>query len=253
MSDDTFSGLTRDEIRAKMDALYAKNEAYPMPTLWDRDRHRRLNAMVLALGTEGRDPGVTLDVGCGQGGIASYWPTPTVGVEISEEACRLARAAYPKSEFIASPIETFQDPAGRRFRTVTAVESIEHWTDVPAGLASIRQHMAPDGRLILTTPNYDSLHHRIGRKLGVKTPFCSNHHVKEFGFEELIDVLQASGFRVVTSRGVGLMPYWALEEYFGKGIRKLTEQDPEVVEWLGGAAEHIPHLAFIQVHVCTVG
>jgi 2-polyprenyl-3-methyl-5-hydroxy-6-metoxy-1,4-benzoquinol methylase len=42
---------------------------------------------------------------------------------------------------------------GRTFDTVFAGEIIEHLDDVHGFLASIRRHLAPTGRLVLTTPN----------------------------------------------------------------------------------------------------
>ena len=42
---------------------------------------------------------------------------------------------------------------GRTFDTVFAGEIIEHLDDVHGFLASIRRHLAPSGRLVLTTPN----------------------------------------------------------------------------------------------------
>ncbi len=42
---------------------------------------------------------------------------------------------------------------GRTFDTVFAGEVIEHLDDVHGFLASIRRHLAPGGRLVLTTPN----------------------------------------------------------------------------------------------------
>jgi SAM-dependent methyltransferase len=252
----SFAGKTLAEVRAEMDRLYAQGPAYVAPTLWDRDRTKRLYDAVLELAqTDGHKTRLTLDVGCGDGGVASFWPSRTVGIEISEEACKAARAKHPDREFHCSAIEDLDDP--RVFDTVVAVESIEHWVDADRGLEKIREHIVAgaeyrdeDGLLIVTTPNLDSLHHRIGRRLGVWVPFCSNDHVREFGFEELKGLLAKHGFEVVRSLGVGLAPYWALESVFGTRIRELTDHDHELVELLGRAGRDVPEIAFIQAHAC---
>lgn len=248
-----------DEIRRRMDEKFADGNAYPVTTLWDRERTSELHAAVLELAlrpSDGfgapRDPGLTLDAGCGAGAIADYWPEQStlVGVELSPVAVERIRQEKPRIEVHASAIEDYQDE--RRFETVVCSESIEHWPDAGAGLDAIRRLMAPHGVLVLTTPNRDSLHARIGRKLNRPVPFCCNDHVTEFGYGELLELLAVHGFEVTRSVGVFLQPYWALEAVFGTAIRKLTDDDPDVVSWLRRAGRAVPELAFCQCHACVL-
>lgn len=253
-----YTDLSLDEIRDKMNERYKEGTAYSSALPWDEDRTRRIREAVILLAHHPeercagarRSTGRTLDIGCGVGGIAAYWPhSDTVGVDLSDEAISVARRNFPARSFVAGAIENAELDKGS-FQTVVAIESIEHWHSVSSGLGAIYEAMAPDGVFVLTTPNYDSLHHRIGRKLGLETPFCSSDHVHEFGYDELLSLLRASGFQPTRSLGIGLMPYWALEDEFGKKIRKLTDEDAEVIRWLGDAGTHVPHLAFIQAHAC---
>jgi len=253
----TFAGLSRQEIRQKMDEYYRTTPAPALPR--DREMGRALRECVLDLIREPApghmrwDPGLTLDVGSGPGGLAAYWPNrwdrgAIVGLELSREGVELARRAHPEVEYIEGAIEDFDDE--RRFDTIVAVETIEHWVDPRPGLRVIRQHLAPDGYFVLTTPNADSLHARIGRKLGVTVPLCCTHHVREFGYEELRALLASEGFEVTRSLGAGLAPYWALEQKFGTRIRELTDYDEELAVLFADAGRHTPEIAFCQAHAC---
>ena len=110
--------------------------------------------------------------------------------------------------------------------------------------------MAPDGRLVLTTPNRDSLHCRISRKLGIgEPPYCAVEHIHEFGYEELIKTVEKAGFRHEIDRGVFLAPYWTCEKVFGHAIRKLTDEDAEINAWMHDIGACMPtQYAFIQCH-----
>jgi SAM-dependent methyltransferase len=253
----TYKGKTLEEIQAAMDERFRAGNAYAHGVPWDTDRMHRLWSATVRLALEPRPRmdetrplGLTLDVGCGEGGIAAFWPTrDIVGVELSPVAVERARKNHPDVEYHVGAAETFADPRGRQFDTIAAVETIEHWTDVPAGLRGIRRLLKDDGVFVLTTPNADSLHCRMIRALGRTPPFCSSDHVHEFGFDELRYVLEQAGFVVTRSLGVGLSPYWAIDECGGR-IRELTDRDRDMIALLGPAGEHLPHLAFCQAHAC---
>lgn len=256
----SYTGKTLAQIRAEMDARFASGTAYQAGVPWDTDRMHRLWSATVRLAKcpygedddfETRELGLTLDVGCGEGGVITFWPDRNVvGVELSSVAVERARKHHPDIEYHVAAAETFVDPEGRLFDTVTAVETIEHWSSPVAGLRGIHGLLKPEGVFVLTTPNSDSLHCRMSRALGHTPPFCSIDHVHEFGFEELKSLLAETGFRVTRSIGVGLSPYWALDEC-GPAIRSLTDTNREVIEMLGAAGEHIPHLAFCQAHACV--
>jgi 2-polyprenyl-3-methyl-5-hydroxy-6-metoxy-1,4-benzoquinol methylase len=261
----SFAEKSLDEIRAEMNRQYTEGTAYAEMVPWDLERMKQIHGNVLHLATYPtlppeqqyadsplRDFGLTLDVGCGQGGIASYWPDKErlVGVEISDVAVQKAKEAHPDVEYHASAVEDFE--YDRKFDTIVAVESIEHWRDVPKGLDNIRKLISEDhGVFVLTTPNRDSLHARIGRKLGLPVPFCSTDHVYEFGFDELIALLHSHGFKVTRSLGACLQPYWALEREFGHKIRRMTDEDEAIVKLLGEAGTNVPHIAFCQCHAAV--
>lgn len=241
------------QIRAMMDKRYADGTAYKTSLPFDRQRGERIRTATLALAESLWSPiPRTLDIGCGEGGIASFWPHQNiVGVELSEVAVQKARKSFPDVDYRVSAIEDFRlTPEEEPFELVVAQESIEHWVDVDAGLAAIRACMAPGGGLVLTTPNRDSLHCRISRKLGIgEAPICSIDHVHEFRYQELIDRVTGAGFEHQRSAGVGLLPYWSMERVVGEEVRRLTDHDEEVNQWFNDIASFAPaEYAFIQCH-----
>lgn len=250
-----------NQIIEVMDQRYRDGDPYAVTLPWDEDRTRRIYKTVCELVLRPgyrqvavRKLGRILDVGCGIGSFPEQMnllpdERPNyLGIDLSREALKKATERNPNLLFQLCPVEKFQSE--RRFDTVVSVESIEHWADAKLGLKNIYDHLEWGGIFVLTTPNADSLHHRIGRKLRVHTPFCSDEHTHEFGYEELRSLLRETGFAIIQSKGICLAPYWALESEFGTRIRKLTDSDPEVVEWLGQLGEACPELAFIQVHAC---
>jgi SAM-dependent methyltransferase len=96
-----------------------------------------------------------LDVGCGRGQGAGAWLAENagsyLGVDVSEEALRVARGAGLEVRRI--------DDAGRlpfgddEFSLVVCVEVIEHLLDPAAAAAEILRVLRPGGRLIATVPN----------------------------------------------------------------------------------------------------
>jgi SAM-dependent methyltransferase len=101
-----------------------------------------------------------LDLGCGDGAFAAELAgagAQPVGVDVSEEAVRRARAAQPNIDFhlveAGAPLP-FEDAS---FDVVWAGEVIEHVLDVAGLLSEVRRVLRPEGRLLVTTPNHPPL------------------------------------------------------------------------------------------------
>lgn len=248
--DEDYGRLAPAEVRARMDERYAQDVAYQAQHLWDRVRGDELNrrAVEMAGPTDGKR---VLEVGGGVQGTAAHIDAcrSYLGTDLSPVAVRRAK-------------ERFADRAGFAFATMDATrlavadgsvdvvlskEVIEHLPDPEGSIREAHRVLRPDGVLVVTSPNRDSLHLRINRKLGHQDFKCSFDHVREYTHAEARAMLQDAGFVVDEGAGVFLMPYWGIPQV-DKPVRPLTEDDPEVVEMLRElGARAGPEYAFCYV------
>ena len=117
-----------------------------------------------------------LDYGCGSGYgtelLATYFPR-TIGLDTSLKAIDYARVMHTRSgaQFVTQ-LHHADPPA--KFDFITCIELIEHLPQDEARklLQSFAYLLAPEGRLVLTTP--------IANPNGMAT----DHHLKEYGMDE---------------------------------------------------------------------
>jgi len=232
----TYNPSNTDEVKRRMDDEYQRGVAYVSDFPFDAIRAREIRAGILRMAPHKKQLGGTLlDLGCGEGGAAGYWPHQRiVGVEISEVACQKARAAFPLPTFVCAPVETFELPEGTpEISCVVGCEAIEHWCEPGQALDNVRRQVKEGTTLILSTPNRDSLHARMHLKLGLgEAPYCSYDHVHEYGYNELIEFVSAHGWDFKASRGATFAPAWACEAALGGAYRRATDLDPEVCEMM---------------------
>ena len=176
-----------------------------------------------------------LEIGCGVGGSAAYISEQDceeyIGTDLSDTAIDKNKQAFgtrPNFRFIAMDATniTFED---NRFDIVIAKEVIEHLPNPSACIKEVFRSLKPGGQFALTSPNRDSLHLRVNRMLGYQDFKCSFDHVKEFTFQEAIDMLIEVGFVIEETGGVFLQPYWGIPG-IDQHIRHLTDNDPQMVE-----------------------
>lgn len=237
-------------VRGYMDDYYAHKvptTALPFNLHIMRETFQHVRTLCLP---KAEEPGVrVLDVGCGGGGLRVRWPNwNTWGIDISAVAVQAARSKYPGGHFETCTIEESDRLKWGTFELVVATEVVEHLVDVNVGLAAMARATAPGGWLVLTTPNRDALHCRMARKMGFEAPLCCTHHTKEFGYQELIDLVCKHGFRHDKALGVMLTPWWTLEDKIGHALRKLTDNDDQVNEWMRVLGRDHPEFAFSQCH-----
>jgi 2-polyprenyl-3-methyl-5-hydroxy-6-metoxy-1,4-benzoquinol methylase len=98
-----------------------------------------------------------LDIGCASRygrddwlhGLLAKDTADVVGIDMNEKTiAELQAAGY---NVVLADAQDFD--LGRRFEVVFAGELIEHLDNVHGFLTSVRRHLAPGGRLVLTTPN----------------------------------------------------------------------------------------------------
>jgi SAM-dependent methyltransferase len=100
-----------------------------------------------------------LEVGCNLGYIGAVLTRlghNYTGLEIQEKAVAQARSYYG-DHYRAEPIEQFAERSGERFDLICSFEVIEHVLRPMVFLQACVSLLAPQGRLVLTTPNGDQM------------------------------------------------------------------------------------------------
>jgi 2-polyprenyl-6-hydroxyphenyl methylase / 3-demethylubiquinone-9 3-methyltransferase len=154
-----------------------------------------------------------LDVGCGAGLLAeplARLGAEVTGVDAAEETVAAARAHaagaglaidYRQGELATLGLGTFD--------LVTAMEVIEHVADKPAFVRQLSGHLAPDGLLVLSTPNRtpQSRLLMVGLAEAVGMVPKGTHDWDDFVTpEELADLLREAGLEMDAPRGIAFSP-----------------------------------------------
>lgn len=134
-----------------------------------------------------------LDIGCGEGVIASRFNGKVIGVDISKNALKYGKENYKKVKFVpASAMNLpFKDDS---FDCVTSFELIEHLTheDMHKCLKEIKRVCSSNGRVVISTPNLSSVYYALFRALGIK----NKEHINEMDFIRSLNTL-AKYFRII--------------------------------------------------------
>lgn len=222
-------------------AFYADHQT-DIPVL--DHRLRAVIAMVGDLGTRR-----LLDIGCGRATLlnelARLHPRAALtGVDVRDEA--IGPFTYVSQDLTDGL--PFDDAA---FDVVTFGEVIEHLPDPDAMLAEIHRVLAPDGTLVITTPNLVSWANRVLVPLGIQplmteTSTAANlgrrwkilgqgnevqGHLKVFTHRSLAEILDLTGFEVIDRAGS-------------------TTRFPRPVDLIDRLAARWPSLASVLVYRC---
>jgi SAM-dependent methyltransferase len=133
-----------------------------------------------------------LEVGCGGGALLSFLEArghAAVGVDILEEAVRLAELAAPSSRVIRCDAVDLPFADGS-FDRLVSHHLVEHLEDLPQALREWRRVLAPGALVAICTPNrlYPSPH-----------IFDDPSHVHIYERHELAGIFKESGFGVERS------------------------------------------------------
>ena len=187
-----------------------------------------------------------LDIGCVDVRSAGSEPRETInpvaveamaelGIDLSASQVDYARRTYGSAahRFSTRPVASLSE-AGERFDAVTVVELIEHLTPETAiGLLSeARRLLAPDGVLVVTTPNYRSLWPLIELGVNALSPVSYiEQHINKYQRGLLAAHLSAAGYRDVSVKtALGLAPFAAA---FGLGTANALHAIETGVNHLG--------------------
>jgi SAM-dependent methyltransferase len=141
-----------------------------------------------------------LDVACGPGHIGALIRQRgnyVVGTEISSSAAEEARRVL--DEVLVLDIEGSwpTDLQSRPFDAIVLGEILEHVFDPVAVLREARKALAPDGRVVITTPNFfvwiARLQMLFGRFRYQKYGLWDFGHIRWFTYDYLLQVVREAG------------------------------------------------------------
>jgi 2-polyprenyl-3-methyl-5-hydroxy-6-metoxy-1,4-benzoquinol methylase len=190
----------------------ALTQGFVVQRFW-HDRKLDLVRRVLA-----PEPGArALDVGCGSGVVAHFLAergASVDAVDCNEEAIRFARGQFARENLrFHLGLANELDFPPESFRHILCLEVVEHLAAGQAAdlLASLRRLLAPEGRLLVTTPNYASpwpLIEFAMDRLRLSPRMQRAQHVTRFRLGRLRRVLGEAGLQVQRSgRFCGLAPF----------------------------------------------
>lgn len=154
-----------------------------------------------------------LDVGCGAGLLAeplARLGATVTGLDAAPEniaaAAAHAQGQHLAIDYRATPVEEMTDSG---FDLVTSMEVIEHVADPAAFVRALAGKLAPDGLMILSTPNRTPLSRlamiTIGESVG-GIPKGTHDWYKFLTPDELTALLEEAGLDVTDSSGLAFDP-----------------------------------------------
>jgi SAM-dependent methyltransferase len=159
-----------------------------------------------------------LDAGCGEGfGTALLAETArrVTGIDYAPAAVAAANAAYARPNLEFRHVDVHALPSlGLRFDVVTNFQVIEHLADPAAFLTAVRAALAPDGVLVLTTPNR------------LMTASENPYHLREYTADELAALLRPIFGRVEMRSMMGNAAVRAFEDARARQVRRILRLDP---------------------------
>jgi len=154
-----------------------------------------------------------LDVGCGAGLLCE--PLARMGADVTgvDAAAENTAAATAHAEGAGLEIDYQHGELAAlglgQFDLVTCLEVIEHVADKHAFLSSHTQRLAPDGLMVLSTPNKTAQSRLLLVGAAEATGMIpkGTHHWEDFiGPEDLTEILEELGLAVTEMRGIAFSP-----------------------------------------------
>jgi len=197
-----------------------------------------------------------LDIGCGDALLGRFicerHAVQYVGLDASRRTLQLAQlnlAGDTRPRLIqGDALHLGLAPA--TFDVIIMGELIEHFQFPSYLMTEARRVARPGARIIVTTPNYASLAHRIGLLLRGRIAFDVEEHVRLFTYRSLKEFLHHNGLQVQRIEGVFYvidMP-WPLIQLNSQRhfwIRRLQRLEHRLLGWL-------PSLAGWLIADCTI-
>jgi SAM-dependent methyltransferase len=148
-----------------------------------------------------------LDLGCGEGAFTQLLAqagAEVVGADVAQAALERARTRHPGLEYRLVDVDGPLPFRDCQFNLVWASEVIEHIPDTARWLSEVRRVLAPEGRLLLTTPSHGRLRLALGGIENFSEPLGDHLHL--YTRTSLSALLEEFGFVQVQVRAVAGLP-----------------------------------------------
>jgi SAM-dependent methyltransferase len=172
-------------------------------------------------------PSSILEVGAGQGAVGARLAARAayVGVEPDAASASVARSRVDgHGAIVAGTVDDV--PADDTFDLVCAFEVLEHIDDDVAALAVWRARLAPGGYLLLSVPAHRD-------RFGAADELVGHHRRYDRG--DLVTVLEAAGFGIVSLEGYGFGLGHVLEAGRNRLIERRTGGDGDAAVGTAGS------------------
>ena len=143
-----------------------------------------------------------LDVSCGAGSLlaaAGAQDVEAVGVDLSDEAVRLAKRVAPAAQVAVGAGEALAFRTGT-FDYVTCLGSLEHFLDMGRGLREMKRVAKPTARFCIMVPNEDFIGWKVLGHQGTAQQDINEHLLTLAAWRRLFEQHGFSVLRVVPDR-----------------------------------------------------
>ena len=170
----------------------AHDSRIPLQRYWQRQRFSHVTDLI-----DGQGP--VLDVGCGSSRIIAALPRGSVAVDILRRKLRYARKFKKPLVHASGFALPFPDES---FPCVLCSQVIEHVPKESPILSELVRVLAPGGRLVLGTPDYDRWEWVVTEKLyGMAAPGgYADEHIAHYTHDELKRLFERKGFALEAVR-----------------------------------------------------
>lgn len=164
--------------------------------------------------------GLVLDAGCGPGQISEAVKEKTncslIGVDGSDEMIQLCRERFQQASHFSFEKTTL--PHGLKkletnhFQGILSSSVLEYIPEYEIQLQEFYRLLTPDGKLILSVPNKNSLFRVLERfsfKL-IKKPHYLNFAINQFSKNSICKILQQIGFEITHLEYDGYIPVYSM-------------------------------------------
>lgn len=235
-----FSVLDPDELAEAMDEFWLHG-GYVYSTLRDKTYYAEIDRYIMEFIGDGYGKTI-LDLACGIGRLGAIMcpESRVIGTDVSGVAIGMAEERHrAKANFSFERMDahdlSFPDAS---FDVVLFIDAIEHVAEADRVFAEISRVLKPDGLMMATVANRDSVNQILTTKLG-NPEFVTNYqHIREFSYGETLDLLKRHRLKLERAAGIFLYPYWGVPGV-DEVVRRITDEDPEFVELMRLLGERV--------------